>query len=493
MAYNFRPVERDQQFLLAPSLRDWLPDDDLAWVVLDAVEQLDLGAIRARYRSDGWGAPAYDPAMMVGLLLYAYCLGERSSRQIETRCRHDIAYRVISANQLPDHATIARFRADHEAALGELFGQILRLCLAAGLGKLGLVALDGTKLAGATSLRANRSAAALDAEIARMLAEASAADTAEDALHGPERHGDELPPELAERGTRLARFRAARQQLAEAEAAAHGVVTRHYAPRPTSQDAAHRPPSGRRPKSMLERRQGWTQRNPTDPDSRKMRTADGWLQGYNGQLVVAEDGLILAAELTQDANDVGQLEPMLEATRANLVAAGGKHRIGTVLADCGYWSEVNVGAVERSSGPRLLIAPLRPTTSATRTRLPVRARMHRRLATPSGRARYRRRGAIVEPVFGQLKEARGIRRLSRRGRVACQSEWRLVGATHNLLKLWRHQRTRPPDGPPDGRPRPRGRQIGDHGPAARPPREPRRARARLTRVSVFGHRRRNRD
>ena len=193
MGYNFRPVERDQQFLLAPSLRDWLPDDDLAWVVLDAVEQLDLGAIRARYRTDGWGAPAYDPAMMVALLLYAYAQGERSSRKIETRCRRDIAYRVISANQLPDHATIARFRADHEAALGELFGGILRLCAAAGLGKLGLVALDGTKLAGATSLRANRSADALDAEIAAMLAEAAAADAAEDAAHGPKRHGDELP------------------------------------------------------------------------------------------------------------------------------------------------------------------------------------------------------------------------------------------------------------------------------------------------------------
>ena len=487
MGYNFRPVERDQQFLLAPSLRDWLPADDLAWVVLDAVEQLDLSAIRARYRSDGWGASAYDPALMVALLLYAYCLGERSSRQIETRCRRDIAYRVISANQLPDHTTIARFRADHEAALGELFGQVLRLCLSAGLGKLGLVALDGTKLAGATSLRANRSAAELDAEIAAMLAEAAALDAAEDALHGPERHGDELPPELAERGSRLARFQLARRQLAEAEAAAHGVVTRRYVRSPAPE--TDRPPSGRRTRSMVERRLGWTQRNPTDPDSHKMRTADGWLQGYNGQLAVAEDGLILAAELTSAASDYGQLGPMLEATRTNLAAAGSRRRIGTVLADRGYWSEANVAAVERSGGPRLLIAPKCPTTPASRGRFPARARMHRRLATPSGRARYRRRGAIVEPVFGQLKEARRIRRLSRRGRVACQSEWRLIGATHNLLKLWRHRRTGSPGGPGRGRPSQRGRKAADRGPASRP-RSSLRLQARPTRGSVLRHRRR---
>ena len=211
-------------------------------------------------------------------------------------------------------------------------------------------------------------------------------------------------------------------------------------------------PEARRTKTIDERRQGWLQRNPTDPDSRKMRAPGGWLQGYNGQLVVATDGLILAAELTTDANDIGQLAPMLEATRANLAAAGMRGRIGTLVADAGYWNEANVAAAERSGGPRLLIAPTHPTTRSTRDRLPTRTRMHRRLATPSGRARYRRRGAIVEPVFGQLKEARGIRRLSRRGRAACQSEWRLVSATHNLLKLWRHRRTTRPGGPPAGRP-----------------------------------------
>lgn len=454
MGYNFRPVERDQQYLLAPSLRDWLPADDLAWVVLEAVGQIDLSAIHARYRTDGWGAPAYDPAMMVGLLLYAYAQGERSSRQIEGRCRRDIAYRVISANQLPDHATIARFRADHEVALGELFGQILRLCAAAGLGSLGLVALDGTKIGAATSLRANRGADALDAEIARMLAEAAALDAAEDAAFGPDRRGDELPAELASPDRRLARFQEARRQLAEAEAEALRQE-RPADPTPDARVSRGGRPPGPRAKTLLDRRIGWTQRNPTDPDSRKMRNAGGWVQGYNGQAAVAEDGLVLAAELTQDANDIGQLEPMIEATEANLAAAGIERPIGTFLADAGYWSEANVSVVEEA-GRRLLIAPRFPTTRASRGKFPTRARMHRRLATPSGRARYRRRGAIVEPVFGQIKEVRGIRRLSRRGRAACQSEWRVICATHNLLKLWRHKRngslTGPPGGSPTGRP-----------------------------------------
>lgn len=193
MGYNFRPVERDQQYLLPPSLRDWLPEDDLVWVVLDAVDEMDLGPIHARYRTDGWGAPAFDPAMMTALLLYAYATGERSSRRIEARCRRDIGYRVICANQVPDHATIARFRADHEAALGHLFGEVLRLCAAVGLGRLGLVALDGSKLAADASMEANRTAEALDAEIHSILVEAAAIDAAEDERYGPDRRGDELP------------------------------------------------------------------------------------------------------------------------------------------------------------------------------------------------------------------------------------------------------------------------------------------------------------
>ncbi|HMQ35632.1 MAG TPA: transposase [Chloroflexaceae bacterium] len=445
MGYNFRPVERDQQYLMPASLRDWLPDDDLAWLVLDAVDQMDLGPIHARYRADGWGASAFDPALMTALLLYAYATGERSSRRIEARCRRDIAYRVICANQTPDHATIARFRADHELALGHLFTDVLRLCAAAGLGSLGLVAIDGTKLAADASRDANRAAEVLDAEIERILAEAAAVDAAEDERLGPDRRGDELPPALASRGSRLARLREARHQLAEADAARRERVEAQQAQQ--AERTARGERAGRVVKPDAEHRRRWAERNTTDPDSRMLVGGSGWVQGYNAQAAVAEDGLILAAELTQAPGDAGQLVPMVEATKANLHAAGMAGRIGAVLADTGYWSQANFTAVETIGKTRLLIPPRRgPRPGSAHPPKPGAERMRRRLARAPDRARYNRRSVIVEPVFGQIKEIRGIRRFRRRGMAACASEWRLICATHNLLKLWRHGRAlRPPD------------------------------------------------
>lgn len=446
MGYNFRPVERDQQFLMPPSLRDWLPEDDLAWLVLEAVEELDLAAIHARYRSDGWGAPAFDPAMMTALLLYAYATGERSSRKIETRCRRDIAYRVIAANQVPDHATIARFRVDHEAALGELFGQVLRLCGQAGLGSLGLIAIDGTKLAAAASDRANRSAEELDREIATILAEASAIDASEDMAHGSDRRGDELPAGLASRRDRLDRLAEARRQLAERDQGREQDWQAREQRRAEAEAAAGHALPGRRPKPDAVNRRSWAERNTTDPDSRKLLARGGWIVGYNGQLAVAEDGLILAAELTQQASDVRQLAPMVERTEENVRAAGLRGRIGTLMADAGYWSEANLAAVETGRRTRILVAPTsgsQPGAGSRRPPTPRRDRMRRRLRQPANRARYRRRGAIVEPVFGQLKEVRGVRRFQRRGFGACASEWRLLATTHNLLKLWRARMRRP--------------------------------------------------
>ena len=456
MGYNFRPVERDQQYLMPPSVREWLPPDHLAWFVLDVVDELDLEPIRARYRADGWGAAAFDPALMTALLLYAYATGERSSRRIETRCREDVAYRVICANQVPDHTTIARFRADHEAALGELFGDILRLCARAGLGALGLVAVDGTKLAADVSEHRNRSADALDAEIRSILAEAAAVDAAEDAAHGPDRRGDELPPELADRTSRLARLREAHRQLTEAAADRQRAYEAAVERRAEREATTGRPAGGRQPRAEAVRRRAWSERNTTDPDSRKMRGAGGWVQGYNGQVVVAEDGLILAGELTQQAGDVDQLRPMVEAARANVHAAGFRRQsLGTILADAGYWSEANLAALEADGRTRLLVAPnpgrrRRPGSRAPAR--PGRERMRRRLARAPNAARYRRRAAIVEPVFGQFKAIRHIRRFQRRGLRACASEWRFLCTTHNLLKLWRRGRASRPAGPP-GQPR----------------------------------------
>jgi transposase len=227
MPQNFVACDREQDLLLPPSLREWLPDDRLAWLVLEAVGELDLSAFYRAYRDDGHGRAAHDPAMMVALFLYAYAIGVRSSRAIERRCREDVAFRVITANQVPDHATVARFRARHEHALGELFAQVLALCARAGLVRLGIVAVDGTKIAAAATHHATRSYAEIAREI---LGQAAELDAAEDELHGDAR-GDELPVELRVAGDRRKRLREAKQALdAEREADA----------RPVSRDRAGR-------------------------------------------------------------------------------------------------------------------------------------------------------------------------------------------------------------------------------------------------------------
>jgi transposase len=452
VGYNFRPVERDQQYLMPASLRDWLPEDDLAWLVIDVVGELDLGPIHARYRADGWGAAAFDPAMMVALLFYAYASGDRSSRRIEARCRRDIAYRVITANQVPDHATISRFRADHEAALGELFGEVLRICAAAGLGAVGLVAVDGTRLAADAARDANRTAAQLDEEIRRILAEAAATDAAEDAAFGAERRGDELPPALAERHSRLARLREARAQLAAAEAGRQARYDERLGEREASEADGRRPlgPPPQPPRPRPEARA-----NATDPDSRMMKTRAGWTLGYNGQAVVAADGLIVASELTQAAADATQLGPMIRAAVAT-VARAGLGQIGTLVADAGYWSPATLADPPPGS-PALLVAPKpgprrRSTRQRTIAHEAIRRSMAEALATEYGERLFRKRSVIVEPVFGQIKEARGIRRFRRRGFGACASEWRLICTTHNLLKLWRSGRYPPRSGPTGERP-----------------------------------------
>lgn len=472
MGYNFRPVERDQQYLMPVSLRDWLPADDLAWFMLDVVGELDIDPIYARYRADGWGAPAFEPAMMTALLLYAYATGERSSRRIEAHCRRDVAYRIITANQTPDHATIARFRSDHEQLIKHLFDEVLRLCAEAGLGKLGLIALDGTKVAASAALAANRTADALEAEIDRILAEAAAVDAAEDASFGPDRRGDELPDPLADPRTRLARLREARRELARADAARVAAHEDHLAHRAETEAATGQRLRGRKPRPPEPAPEA--KANVTDPDSRIMKGPTGYLQGYNAQAVVAADQLVLAADLTQSAADTGQLDPMLEQAAENVTRAGFSGRIGTVLADAGYWSEAGFRAASGPGSPELLIATgkswkLRraardhPPRGRIPAGLSATERMERRLRTKRGQARYRRRAQIVEPVFGQAKDVRGFRRFARRGRAACTAEWQLMCATHNLLKLWRsgrHHRAEPPAPPP--RRRPSARSTGKH-------------------------------
>jgi transposase len=445
MAYNFRRSDRDQPFLLPPDLRDWLPADHLAWFILDVVDQLDLQPLLRAYRADGHGHPAYDPKLLLGVLLYAYAIGVRSSRQIQRRCREDLAFRVLAGNQLPDHVTIARFRVRHQQALAGLLVQSLQLCAAAGLVRLGLVALDGTKMAANAADKANRTLAKVETEVEQILREAAETDQAEDRQHGPAR-GDELPAALASPSGRLARLQQAKARL-EAEAAER---QRRYQQRVAELAAAARA-RGQQPRAQIKPRRRDEAPNPkaaanvTDPDSRFLHTRNGAVQGYNAQAMVTEQQIVVAAALTQDANDVQQLAPMLQAADQTLAAAQIPERPGTLLADSGYWSIANLTAIP--DAPELLIWPSKTgrtgkprkdgKPSASRSD-GLRAAMFATLGSEQGKACYAKRKQTVEPTFGQLKEQQGARRFTRRGLAACEAEWKLLCGTHNLLKLWRH-------------------------------------------------------
>lgn len=448
MSYHLLPCDRAQLYLMPPSLQDWLPEGDLAWFILDAVAQMDLSAIERTYREDGWGAAGYDPAMMVALLLYAYCLGERSSRRIERLCERDLAFRVLTANQRPDHTTIARFRQTHETALARLFTQVLRLCAEAGLVKVGVVALDGTKVEANASLAANRTAETIEQAVNTMLAEAHTVDEAEARVYGTDRRGDELPEALRDRTGRLARLRECQKRLEQEAAEAVAQQQAKIEVRQAEEVATGQKKRGRKPKAPETAVDTDAKANVTDPESRIMKTRSGYVHGDNAQAMVTEEQLIVAAEVTQEANDVKQLHPMLQRAQENLDAIGHAQPIGTALADAGYWSEANVTEAD-PAGLELVIATNKDwkQRKALReqpcprgripTRLSRRDRMERKLLTRRGRALYKKRGQTVEPVFGQIKDGRRCDRFMRRGKSACESEWHVLCATHNLLKLWR--------------------------------------------------------
>ncbi|MEK7777477.1 MAG: IS1182 family transposase [Chloroflexota bacterium] len=449
MAYNLLPWDREQGYLMAPSMREWLREEDLSWFVVDAVEEMDLGQFYAAYRNDGWGAAAYDPKVMVAILLYAYCQALRSSRRIATALERDVGFRVVAANQQPDFRTICRFRAEHEKALEELFVEVLRLCHEAGLVKLGMIALDGSKVAANAALAANRSYEAIEEEVQRMLAEAKAVDEHEDKLFGSEQRGDELPEGLRRRGDRLERLKEAKERLEGKAEEAAKAAQEHLEQRQAEELATGKKKRGRKPKVVESTPSEGAKANTTDPDSRIMKTRQEYVQGYNVQAVVSEDQIIVAIGVTQEANDVQQLTPMLQAMEHTLEAAGIEERPKVGLADAGYWSEANMEACSCPEMPELLIATTKDwkqrkmlrERGCSRGRIPkglsLRNRMERKLLTKRGRALYKMRGVLVEPVFGQVKEGQGFRRFMRRGVEAAQSEWSLVSMTHNLLKLWR--------------------------------------------------------
>src|SRR5215208_5436087 len=462
MAQNFLDCDREQVFLMPPDPRDWLPEGHLAWFVLESVEQMHLAPFYASYRRDGWGRAAFEPKLMVSLLLYAYARGERSSRGIERSCVEDVAYRVIAAHQAPDHATIARFRVRHEESLADLFSSVLSLCGEAGLVKVGLIAIDGTKVHANASHHCNLDYEQLAREI---LKEAADVDAAEDELFGDAR-GDELPPEFRATGELRKRLREAKQRLDAKRAAEQKPVPRsrperlkeskkrldqelelerrvvadYQAWRARGISADGRRFGGREPKlePLPERPRGKI--NTTDPDSRNVKTPRSYTQGYNAQAVVNEHQIVLAAEVTVSSPDFGHLEPMVEATNTELEAIGVSETPAIAVADTGYWHEDQIDNVV-TGGTQVLIPPdagkrdtPRPGWQGGRFTW-----MRNVLATDYGAGLYRRRKAIVEPVFAQTKHNRRIDRFQRRGRSAARSEWRLITSTHNLLKLHKQQ------------------------------------------------------
>jgi transposase len=519
MPQNFLECGREQVFLMPPDPRDWLGEGHLAWFVLASVEEMDLAVFYASYRLDGWGRAAFEPSMMVAMLVYAYACGERSSRAIERKCVDDVAYRVIAAQQKPDHATIARFRARHEDALAGLFSSVLGLCKAAGLVKVGLIAIDGTKIHANASHHSNLE---YDHVVREILKEAARVDAEEDELYGDAR-GDELPEHLRTREGRRAALRDAKRKLeaaceleldsgeigspesevaevAEAAGSAgfeleldtEAIVAkadgrdgwlregrrqldehRRREARPVERSRAGRLLEAERRmqedlavereanegyehyratgRDKLGRRLSCPPKpyqppeipagkiNTTDLDSRNVKTPRSYTQGYNAQAVVNELQIVLAAEVTASSPDFGHLEPMVKATINELEAIGVTETPGVVVADTGYWHEQQIDNVVSDDQIQVLIPPdagkrkrdtPRPGWDGGRPTW-----MRTVLASDDAGGMYRRRKAMVEPVFAQTKHNRKITSFQRRGRSAVRSEWRLITATHNLLKL----------------------------------------------------------
>ena len=507
---------------------DWLPEGHLAFFVLDVVAELDLSAFYRSYRDDGRGGATYDPALMLGVLLYAYCTGERSSRRIEKRLVEDVAYRVLAANQRPDHATLARFRRRHQEAIAALFVQVLGLCVKSGLVDSGVVAIDGTKLGADASFFANRTKEQLVAEI---LAEAERTDAEEDERLG-QRRGDELPEAWAGTRGRRSRIRAALDELGRHNSRDYETRMKERAEK---EAALGRKLTGPKPTPTPARRKLPRRANTTDPHSRIISMGSkGVLQGYNAQAATTTDQVIVAAEVTATTNDQTNFLPMAQAINENLTDAGHDAGVGTLVADAGYWTTANattdVGSdvliatqprawrrAPKPSEDRLVVLArvnrgelsqraagkilgvsytwVRDMTkryfsedgqritikgdphpdewmpviehldrgeisqraavdqlgvSATRVKAMlahmrgeafeptiVRRAMDEKLAEPENAKRYKQRAQAIEPVFGNIKANLGFRRFVRRGLDAATSEWRLICASHNMLKLWR--------------------------------------------------------
>jgi transposase len=510
MASRFVTPDRDQVFMEMVSYREVLGEDHAVWTVLEVTESLDTAELYRRYRPDSGqgGRPALDPVMLLALLIWGYCEGKLSSRQLEQAARRDWAYRAICGGLVPDHATIARFRQSLDDVIADLSTQVLTVLVIAGLVDVEMVALDGTKIEAAASKEANRTEATLAAmrvEVERILAGAAAADRADDTAEDGGGGGWSGQRRQADNERR-------HQRIAEAQQAVVEAKERKAVEQKRNRDRDRDPVA-----------------NVTDPDSRLQKTRNGFIQGYNAQGVVTADQVFVAAEVISDSTDVAMLAPMLDAVASNLEAAGVSEPVAVALADAGYWSEDNaasqpdggvdlliattkthkVGAVHPEPDPerverdrarievieRLEAGKLTLTQAATELGLSTsylarlrdryrdhgtlestatiaRVAMEAKLAHPDNRDRYRQRGWLIEGPFAHIKWHRATRRFSRRGLAACNAEWKLITLASNILKLHRHRTGGHPTTGPPGADWPHRRRSRLHNRHRQPPRPP---------------------
>ena len=455
MGKTFRSYDMNQQLLLPPDLRQWLRPDHLALYVSDVVEALDLSGILKVYEEgDGRGRPPYHPVLMVKLLIYGYCIGKMSSRKIEQATHDDVAFRVLSCNQQPDHDSIAEFRKRHLPELAKLFVQVLELCQRAGLVKLGHVAIDGTKIKANASkwqtmsyARMTEAEQELAAEVERLLAAAQRVDDEEDKLYGQGQRGDELPAEWRNRESRLARIRELKADM-EREAREAAEKKAEAAKQRNKEHAQKEQESGQkfrgRPARVIDPEQvipaGKTKRNFTDPDSRIMKDhgTKTFQQAYNIQIGVdAQAQIIVAAKVVQAGVDQEQLVPLLREVEKNLGRLPNQ-----VSADAGYYSRAAI-THQSVRDVDLHVPPnqRKPLDWGPEVALPENAtlqeRMWHKLGSKAGREVFSKRKVIVEPVFAQVKHVRGFRQFLLRGLAQVEAEWLLVCMTHNLMKMFR--------------------------------------------------------
>jgi len=473
--YHTKGRDLEQQYLLPVNIKEWLPEDDFSHIIIDIVSVLDLDAIYSTYREDGQGAAFYRPEIMTGITIYSYVRGARSSREIERLCKYDVGYRIVSRNSYPDHTTISRFFQNHGSTLGNLFVQILRLMNEAGVVSNKVLALDGTKLKANASLSANMTYEKLEAAITARINEILSKDAEEDALYGSDRSGEEVPDCLRMHDERLRRFRAAKQRLDEKQKIESDETKEKIQSREEEETKTGRKKRGRKPTPPQETPSPETVANTTDPDSSIMKSGTSHIQGYNAQAFANQDGIILVPSITNSAVDYNQLDPMIRELFAMAEQTGISLTNPLVLTDAGYWSYQNYLTMvnqplqflcstrhERDiflirGSPRTLL-DMEDVCSGDNHTCPTilaacgdwcfrhlfsedgipspaaiaKKIMETKMEPTSMKKHYSRRKAIIEPVFGWIKENRGMRKLQRRGLVQCDNEWKLICTTQNL-------------------------------------------------------------